>query len=107
VRRNVSIAPRCRAHAARALMCVLAFVMPMHWVNAEGDRWNKPPMSSLQARGISLDEAVALVQKRYDAKAVKAESVEQRGRLMHRIRLLSPDGKVWTVTVDAQSGQIR
>jgi uncharacterized membrane protein YkoI len=56
---------------------------------------------------MSLDEAVALVQSRYDAKVVKAETVQQRGREVHRIRLLSPDGRVWTVSVDAASGEIR
>ncbi|HSN71920.1 MAG TPA: PepSY domain-containing protein [Steroidobacteraceae bacterium] len=61
----------------------------------------------LQRGGITLDEAVALVQARYDAKVVKAETVEQRGRTVHRIRLLSADGRVWTVSVDAQSGELR
>lgn len=66
-----------------------------------------PPVQALQRRGVSLDDAVAMVQGRYDAKVVKAETVEQRGRVVHRIRLLSSDGRVWTVSVDAASGEIR
>ena len=65
------------------------------------------PLETLERGAISLDEAVALVQSRYDAKVVKAETVQQRGRDVHRIRLLSPDGRVWTVTVDAASGEMR
>jgi uncharacterized membrane protein YkoI len=65
------------------------------------------PFETMQRRAMSLDEAVALVQSRYEAKVVKAETVQQRGREVHRIRLLSPDGRVWTVSVDAASGEIR
>jgi len=64
-------------------------------------------LHALQRRSISLDEAVAMVQDRYNAKVVKAETVEQRGHLVHRIRLLSADGRVWTVNVDAASGAMR
>jgi peptidase YpeB-like protein len=55
---------------------------------------------------ISLDQAVEMAQARYRAKAVKAETVNNGGRRVHQIRLLSPDGKVWTVRVDAQSGNM-
>jgi len=55
---------------------------------------------------ISLDQAVEMAQARYRAKAVKAETVNDGGRRVHQIRLLSPDGKVWTVRVDAQSGNM-
>lgn len=54
--------------------------------------------------GISLDQAVQLAQSRYRAKAVKAETVNNGGRRVHQIRLLSPEGKVWTVRVDAETG---
>src|SRR5262245_24700911 len=57
--------------------------------------------------GISLDEAVEMAQRRYRAKAVKAETVRSGDRRVHQIRLLSAEGKVWTVRVDAESGAIR
>nr|MBO2488732.1 hypothetical protein [Gammaproteobacteria bacterium] len=53
---------------------------------------------------VSLDEAVQMAQSRYRAKAVRAETVVSGGRRVHRIRLLSPEGKVWMVRVDAQTG---
>jgi uncharacterized membrane protein YkoI len=54
--------------------------------------------------GISLDQAVEMAQRRYRAKAIKAETVQNGERLIHHIRLLSAEGKVWMVRVDAQSG---
>jgi len=53
---------------------------------------------------ISLDQAVNMAESRYRAKAVKAQSVSNGGRLVYQIRLLSSDGRVRTVHVDAQTG---
>jgi uncharacterized membrane protein YkoI len=58
----------------------------------------------IQPSGMSLDQAVEMVQRRYRAKAVRAETVRNGDRLEHRIRLLSADGKVRNVSVDAESG---
>jgi uncharacterized membrane protein YkoI len=58
-----------------------------------------------QAGGMSLDEAVRMVESRYRARAVKAETVNNGGRRIHEIRLLNSDGKVWKVRVDAETGQ--
>jgi len=64
-----------------------------------------PPML-FQAGGMSLDQAVAMVQAKYGARAVRTSSVEQNGRVIHQIRLRSADGsRVWTVQVDAASGR--
>ena len=49
--------------------------------------------------GISLNEAASLAQSRYQAKVVRAETVG----CVHQIRLLSPEGKVWTVRIDAET----
>ena len=46
------------------------------------------------ASSISLDQAVEMAQSQSRAKAVKAETVNDGGRRVHQIRLLSPDGKV-------------
>ena len=58
----------------------------------------------IETAGVSLDQAVEMAQRRYRAKAVKAETVENDGKKVHQIRLLSAEGKVWTVRVDAESG---
>jgi uncharacterized membrane protein YkoI len=54
---------------------------------------------------VSLDEAVRTVERRYHARAVKAETVISGGRRVHEIRLLNADGKVWKVRVDAETGR--
>lgn len=56
--------------------------------------------------GLSLDAVVAQVEKRYNARVVRAETRQQKGRTIYVLRLLNADGKVWTVQVDADSGAV-
>jgi uncharacterized membrane protein YkoI len=56
--------------------------------------------------GISMDAAVARAQSRYRARAVKADVGNEGGRRIYYIRLLSREGRVWTVRVDANTGQM-
>ena len=58
----------------------------------------------IEPSSISLDQAVELAQRRFRAKAVRAETVRNGDKVEHRIRLLSADGKVRNVSVDAESG---
>jgi uncharacterized membrane protein YkoI len=58
----------------------------------------------IEPSGVSLDQAVEMAQRRYRAKAVRAETIRQGDRRIHQIRLLSADGKVLNVRVDAESG---
>lgn len=58
----------------------------------------------IEPSGLSLDQAVEMAQRRYNAKAVRAETVRQGDRQVHQIRLLAADGKVYNVRVDAESG---
>ncbi len=56
---------------------------------------------------VPLNDAVSLVQERYNATAVKTDTVNEGGQLVYRIRLLSADrSRVWTVSVDARTGRI-
>jgi uncharacterized membrane protein YkoI len=64
----------------------------------------RPDKAYIEPRSVSLDQAVEMVQRRYGARAVKAETVSQGDRRVHKIRLLSAEGKVWNVHVDAQTG---
>ncbi len=59
-----------------------------------------------QGERISLDQAVAKVERRFHARAVKAQERREGGRLVYRIRLLSEDGRVFEVSVDATTGQV-
>lgn len=56
-------------------------------------------------RAISLDEAVARAERRYKARAVRAEEKRHGDRVEYRIRLLGDDGRVFEVRVDAATGR--
>jgi uncharacterized membrane protein YkoI len=80
--------------------------------NAQSRSWPQPNDSldlgapALFQSGMSLGQAVAMVQARYNAKSVRASTIDMNGRSVHEIRLRSADGsRVWTVHVDAASGR--
>lgn len=57
---------------------------------------------------LSMDEAIDRAQKRFRARVVRAEQIEQGGRVVYVLRLLSDeDGRVFTVRVDASSGAMQ
>jgi len=63
--------------------------------------------STVMLRGdMSMDQAVRMVEQRYHARVVKAETQHDDGRTLYVLRLLSDAGKVWTVRVDAASGAV-
>lgn len=66
-----------------------------------------PPAARARPQPLSRDQAVAVVQKRYRARVVRADTREEDGQRYYVLRLLSEGGKVWTVRVDAQTGQVR
>src|SRR5580765_5683863 len=61
---------------------------------------------SRQSR-ISLDEAVAIVRGRYDGKVIRVETQGSDDHPVHEIRILSPEGRVYTVHVDGLTGRIQ
>jgi uncharacterized membrane protein YkoI len=61
---------------------------------------------SHQAR-ISLDDAVSIVRSRYEGKVIRAETHGSDDHPVHRIRILSPDGRVYSVSVDGVTGRIQ
>jgi hypothetical protein len=52
----------------------------------------------------ALERIVEAVQKRYNARVVKVTEVMVDGKRAYELRLLS-DQRVWTVRVDAETGQ--
>ncbi len=56
---------------------------------------------------LSLDEAVQMAQRRYKARAVKAEIDSDGEHRIYVIRLLNDSGRVWTVRVNAETGSMR
>ena len=57
--------------------------------------------------GISLDEAVSRAERQYHARVVRTEVQDEDGRKVYVLKLLSEDGRVFTVRIDAQSGRSR
>lgn len=53
---------------------------------------------------LSLDQAVAMAERRYGARVVRAEAHDRGDRVVYVLRLLNDAGRVWTVRVDASSG---
>jgi uncharacterized membrane protein YkoI len=95
---------RTGRHLVWALISLLAAGAPLAAQSQELIDRRQRHEPRIEPGGISLDQAVDMAQRRYRAKAVKAETVENGGRRVHQIRLLSAEGKVWTVRVDAESG---
>lgn len=56
--------------------------------------------------GVSLDQAIEMVQSRYRAKVIKADVANDGGKRVYLLRVLSPEGRVFAVRVDAESGRM-
>jgi uncharacterized membrane protein YkoI len=97
------------AHHIPATITLLLLALASTAVSAQ-ERVEWWPAQQYQVRsGMSLDEAVQMVQSRYNARVVKAETVRSGDRRVHQIRLLMQENgatKVWTVRVDAETGQM-
>ena len=80
------------------------------WAVSHGSPERAPEQSAPLAEtraGMSLDQAVQMVQERFNARVVRAETRTENGRTVHHLRLMNAEGKVWTVRVDAESGAVR
>jgi uncharacterized membrane protein YkoI len=56
--------------------------------------------------GISLDQAVRMAEQRFKARVVRAESQQNGSHTIYVLRMLNESGRVWTVRVDASSGNM-
>ena len=60
---------------------------------------------SAASQPMSRERVIALAEKRYKARVVRADlSQDESGRRVYQLRLLSDQGKIWTVRVDAATG---
>jgi len=57
--------------------------------------------------GISLDEAVSRAESQYHARVVRTDVQDEDGRKVYVLKLLSDNGRVFTVRIDAASGRMR
>jgi uncharacterized membrane protein YkoI len=61
---------------------------------------------SQRATELSMDQAVSMVEHRYRARVVRAETETQGDRTIYVLRMLDDAGRVFSVRVDAASGTI-
>jgi uncharacterized membrane protein YkoI len=82
----------------------------MLWLVAGGAVTAAPatptPSTRVASAPVSMDQAVKMVEQRFHARVVKAETHKDGGRSTYVLRLLDPSGKVWTVRVNAADGSI-
>lgn len=101
--------------AGRILLPVLAFALLA--VQDAGARDNRregrrgsPPMLGIREpprtmAAVPIDRIIRDIEKRYKAQVVRVDQSESNGRRIYVLRLLSEDGRVWTVKVDAETGR--
>jgi uncharacterized membrane protein YkoI len=94
----------------RPLVALLLLLATAAWpvtdaVASNGNRGRGGGARVMAERAISLDEAVAQAERRYKARAVRAEEKRHGDRVEYRIRLLGEDGRVFEVRIDAASGR--
>jgi len=63
--------------------------------------------SGVQHDGISLDEAVRMAEAQFHARVVRTDVVDEDGRKVYVLKLLSEGGRVITVRIDAATGRMR
>lgn len=73
---------------------------------AGGDARQAAAARRRDSQPLTLDEAVELVKRRYDARVVRAEETKEGEETVYRIRLLAADGRVFSVRVNARTGQV-
>ena len=54
---------------------------------------------------ISLDEAVAKARRKNKGKVLSAETIRKDGRQVHSIKILTKDGRVKRIRIDARTGK--
>jgi uncharacterized membrane protein YkoI len=94
--------------AAIPLFACLGSMDPLFAAQPKQERMLYAEMESVafQSGGISLDQAISVVQSKYGARVMRANTVEEDGRRVHYIRLMTPDrSRVWTVRIDAATGR--
>jgi hypothetical protein len=67
----------------------------------------RAPPAVMQRDGVSLDEAVSRAEQQFHARVVRTEVQDEDGRKVYVLKLLSEDGRVFTVRIDASTGRMR
>ncbi|WP_303901228.1 PepSY domain-containing protein [Thiohalomonas denitrificans] len=82
-----------------ALLLFLA--LGAHTSLAAPSGYNQSNLTMAQASGMALDQAAAQVRRETGGRILSAETVREKGRKVHRIKVLTPDRKVRIVRIEA------
>jgi len=97
--------PAMRALLVVVLVLLLVPALPA-WASPAGEARRQIVLAEAGTEGLTLEQAVQRAEKRYKARAVKAEERTEGDRRVYRIRVLSEDGRVFEITVDAATGRM-
>jgi len=91
------------------LLCVLAAAMASPaWAkkkHKENDvRGEQQREVAGRCPGFSLDQVISQIERKYKARVVRTEVSNSGSECVYVLRLLSDEGRVWTVRVDSRSG---
>ena len=68
---------------------------------------DRASLVEMRRDGISLDEAVSRAQQQYRALVVRTDVQDEDGRKVYVLKLLSDDGRVFTVRIYDATGRMR
>jgi hypothetical protein len=85
----------------------LAHAQAMPGPVGQGSAVEEGGTSGAQNDGISLDEAVRMAEAQFHARVVRTDVVDEDGRKVYVLKLLSEGGRVITVRIDAATGRMR
>jgi uncharacterized membrane protein YkoI len=111
VRHALRVAAAFGAGASVAAVALGAAALPVHAQSYPdtGSAFapDDPPAAFIAQRGrLSLSQATAIAQSRFQGRVVRAEAVQQGNRVIYEIRILGNDGRVRTVRVDSETGAV-
>jgi uncharacterized membrane protein YkoI len=92
------------------MLPLLMLAVPAQAGKKDKGKRTDPEQSELRSEppgrcpGASLDEAIAASERRHKARVVRANVVQGGGRCVYELRLLSDEGRVWTIRVDSRTG---
>ena len=87
------------------LVAGLAEAGPRGFSHAPQHPWLIAERDHSRNGGLSLDEAIDRARRRHDGKVLSADTVGDNGKKQHRIRILTPDGRVKRFRMDAENGK--
>ncbi|MFU8895853.1 MAG: PepSY domain-containing protein [Gammaproteobacteria bacterium] len=108
MQQNSSISSRrqgaVRAGLATAVLCAGLAFGGLQAPTAAADA--QPLRMAPASENVSLAEATRMVREHTGGQVLRAETRRDKGRTVHRIRVLTDDGRVRNWHVDAETGRI-